>query len=511
MSILSKKNTSRKSVLKGPATVTRHFLEGAGSLIVAVTVMALVGYTALRSLHAESIGPLTQLVPLVLAMAVGGSLTLSSAGGTPAVGDEAAGGGLGGLLGGTGGGGGMSLEVTGGMDLMPLSLTLIGSVVLATLFYRPLGRRARPTGPMLGVRFGGAALAAVTLFAAVASQASGRLRLPESVTSKIGKGKGGSRTGGRGLSDVMKDVAVDVDAGAVAVQGITWALVVLLIGCVVARRTTLPRGLATSSHRLKWNPVTSAVADVYLALALVPLLLSAALAAVALSGRDLPGAAGKAIGGLLLLTPNLLTILLTSGQGFAWLGTMERQQGNGGLGGMLTGQAAAAPESAPRAKKVMDIAVAGIPLWAVGLALLMSTLLVCGYVATARTPRPIPREAANALLGFHLQIAVRIGVITSVCTVLVSWLTTASGGFGISIMGMQMGGATADLSGDWLLACLTGGLLGGAAGYGGSHLHRLLRMRRPVTTPIVKRRPGPGRSQSAPAERARPAAAAENS
>ncbi|MEV5675562.1 streptophobe family protein [Streptomyces sp. NPDC052179] len=510
MSILSKKNTSREPLLKGPGTVTRHFLEGAASVAVAVMVMALVGCMALRSLHAESIGPPTQLVPLVLAMAVGGSLTLSSAGGTPAVGDEAAGGGLGGLLGGMGGGGGMSPEVTGGVDLMPLSLTLIGSVVLATLFFRPLGRRGRPTGSLLGVRFGGAALAAVTLFAVVASRASGRLRLPESVMSKIGKGKGGGRAGGFGIGDVLKDVAVGVDAGAVAVQGLTWALVVLLIGCVVARRTTLPRGLATSSHRLRWNPVASAVADVHLVLTLVPLLLSAALAAVALSGRDLPGGAGKAVGGLLLLTPNLLTILLTSGQGSAWLGTMERKQGTGGLGGMLTGRAAAAPEPAPRAKNVTDIAVAGIPLWAVGLALLMSTLLVCGYVATARTPRPTSREAANALLGFHLQIAVRIAVITSVCTVLVSWLTTASGGFGIGIMGMQLGGATADLSSDWLPACLIGGLLGGAAGYGGSHLHRLLRLRRPVTPPVVKHRPGP--SRSAPAERARPeAAAAKNS
>ncbi|MCX4966168.1 streptophobe family protein [Streptomyces sp. NBC_00654] len=500
-------------MLKGPRAATLHLLEGAGSVVVAVTVMALVGYVALRSLHAESVGPLTRLVPLVLAMAVGGSLTLSSAGGAPAVGDGAAGGGLGGLFGGAGGAGGMRLEVTGGLDLMPLSLTLVGSVVLATLLFRPLRRRAKPTGPVLGARFAGAALAAVTLFAVVASHASGTLQLPESVTSKLGQGKGGGRAGGRGLSDAMKDVAVGVDAGAVAVQGLVWALLVLLIGCVVARRTTLPRGLAMSSLRLRWNPAASAVVGVHLLLALVPLLLSAALAAVAACGGDLPGAAGKAAGGLLLLTPNLLTILLTAGQGSAWQGTMESEQGSGGgLAGMLAGRAEAAPEPAPRGKNVMDIAVAGIPLWAIGLALLISALLVCGYAATARTPRPTPREAANALLGFHVQIAVRIGVVTSLCTALVSWLTTASGGFGIGIMGMRLGGATADLSGDWLLACLTGSLLGGAAGYAGSHLHRVLRMRRPCTAPAAKRRPGPGPSASAPAEPVRPeAAAAKNS
>ncbi|NEB37325.1 streptophobe family protein [Streptomyces sp. SID14515] len=508
MPILSKKNTSPEPMPKRPGTVAGHLLEGVGSVVVAVLAMALVGYAALRSLHAESIGTPTQLVPLLLAMAVGGSLTLSSAGGAPAVGDGAAGGGPGGLLGGGGGSGGIRLEVTGGLDLMPLSLTLVGSVVLAALFFRPLRRRVRPTGPMLGARCGGAALAAVTLFAVAASRASGTLRLPEYVTSRLGEGKGGGRAGGRGLSDAMKDVAVDVDAGAVAAQGLAWASVVLLIGWVVARRTTLPRGLAASSLRLRWNPAASAVVGVHLTLALVPLLLSAALAAVALGGRDLPGATGKAVGGLLLLAPNLLTILLTAGQGYAWQGTMERDQGSGGLAGMFAGRAEAAAESAPRGRNVMDVAVAGIPVWAVGLALLLATLLVCGYVATARTPRPTPREAADALLGHHLRIAVRIGVVTSLGTVLASWLTTASGGFGVGIMGMRLGGATADLGGDWVLACLTGSLLGTAAGYAGSRLHRVLRMRRPATAPVVKRRPGP--SPSAPADRASAAAAAKS-
>ncbi|MFJ2784385.1 MULTISPECIES: streptophobe family protein [unclassified Streptomyces] len=506
MPIPSEKKTSRESAPKGRGSAPRHLLEGAGSVVVAVMTMALVGYLSLLILHAESVGTPTRLVPLLLAMAVGGSLTLSSAGGGRAVADGATGGGPGGPFGGAGGAGGaggVRLEVTGGLDLMPLSLTLVGSVVLATLFFRPLGRRARPTGPVLGARFAGAALAAVTLFAAIASHASGKLRLPGSVTSKLGQGKGGGRPGGRGLGEAMKDVGVGVDAGAVAVQGLTWALVVLLIGCVAARRTSLPRGLAMSSLRLRWTPAASAVVGVHLVLALVPLVPAAALAAAALGGGDLPGGAGKAVGGLLLLTPNLLTILLTAGQGSAWQGTLERNQGGGGLADMLAGQAEAPPESAPRGKNVMDVAVAGIPLWIVGLALLLSALSVCGYVATARTPRPAPREAANALLGFHLLIAVRIGVVTSLCTALVSWLTTASGGFGIVVMGMRLGGATADLSGDWLLACLTGSLLGGAAGYGGSHLYRLLR---PATAHVAQQRPGPGPSPSTPTERA-PAAA----
>ncbi|WP_371534985.1 streptophobe family protein [Streptomyces sp. NBC_00466] len=256
---------------------------------------------------------------------------------------------------------------------------------------------------------------------------------------------------------------------------------------------------------------TSAVGGVFLALVLVPLVLSALLVGLALAGQELPGQAAKAGGALLLLAPNLLAVLLTTGAGSAWQGTMQRQQGQGGGMGAMLGQGQAAPSSPPRGKNVMDIAVAGIPLWAVGLVLLLAALLICGYRATARTPAPTARQAANALFGFHLQIAIRISVITSLCIVLLSWLTTASGSFGIGIMGMQMGGAEADLSGNWLPAILIGGILGGAAGYAGSHLHhlhRLYRMRRSTTPPDEKGRP----DLSPPTERARPrAAAAKNS
>ncbi|MFE3148782.1 streptophobe family protein [Streptomyces sp. NPDC059218] len=498
-------------VPKDPGTVTRHILEGVAAVAAAVAVMTLLAYAALDSLHAESAGSLSLLVPMVVSMAVGGTLTLSSSGGGGTVGGgDAPGGGLGGLLGGAGGAGGTKLEVAGGIDLMPLTLTLVGSVVLATLFFRPLKGRRRPVGALLGARFGGAALAGVTAFAVAASQSSGKLRLPESVTEKLGQGKGGGGggRGGQGLGKAIKDIAVDVDTAAVAVQGLVWTLVVLGIGCIAARRTCLPRSLAMSGIRRKWNPATSAVSGVLLALVLVPLTLSAVLVALSLTGREMPGAAAKAGGALLLLAPNLLAVLLTAGAGSAWQGTMESQQGQGGGMGAMFGQGQATPSSPPRGKNVMDIAVAGIPLWAIGLALLLTVLLVCGYRTTARTPLPTARAAANALLGFHLQIAMRIAIITSLCTVLLSWLTTASGTFGISIMGMQMGGAEADLSGDWLLACLTGSILGGAAGYAGSHLHRFRRMRRSPAVSGAKNRPGPSPDPGRPQPRA---AAAKNS
>ncbi|MCX5428405.1 streptophobe family protein [Streptomyces sp. NBC_00257] len=499
----------KAAVPKGPGTVTRHILEGAASVTAAVAVMTLLAYAALNSLHAESAGSPSLLVPMVVSMAVGGTLTLSSGGGGTVGGGDAPGGGLGGLLGGAGGAGGMKLEVSGGIDLMPLTLTLVGSVVLATLFFRPLKGRRRPVGALLGARFGGAVLAGVTVFAVTASQSSGKLRLPESVTEKLGQGKGGGGgRGGQGLSKAIKDIAVDVDTAAVVVQGLVWTLVVLGIGCIAARRTCLPRSLAMSGIRRTWNPATSAVSGVLLALVLIPLTLAAVLVALSLTGREMPGAAAKAGGALLLLAPNLLAVLLTAGAGSAWQGTMRSQQGQGGGMGAMFGQGQATPSSPPRGKNVMDIAVAGIPLWAIGLALLLTVLLVCGYRTTARTPVPTARAAANALLGFHLQIAIRIGIITSLCTVLLSWLTTASGTFGISIMGMQMGGAEADLSGDWLLVCLTGSILGGAAGYAGSHLHRLRRMRRSPAVSGAKNRPGPSPDPGRPQPRT---AAAKNS
>lgn len=384
----------------------------------------------------------------------------------------------------------MKLEVAGGIDLMPLTLTLVGSVVLATLFFRPLKGCGRPDGALFGARFGGAVAAGVTAFAVAASQASGKLRLPESVTEKLGQGGGGGGRGGQVLNNAIRDVAVDVDTVTVAVQGLVWMLAVLGVGCIAARRTCLPRSLAMSGIRRTWNPATSAVSGVLMVLVLIPTALSAVLVALPLTGREMPGAAAKAGGALLLLAPNLLTVLLTAGAGSAWQGTMQWQQGQGGGMGAMFGRGRAAPSAPPRSKNVMDIAVAGIPLWVIGLAVLLAVLLVCGYRTTARTPVPTARAAANALLGFHLQIAMRIGIITFLCTALLSWLTTASGTFGISIMGMQMGGAQADLSGDWLLACVTGSILGGAAGYAGSHLHRLRRMRRSPAVSGVKNRSG---------------------
>ncbi|WP_385623252.1 streptophobe family protein [Streptomyces sp. P8-A8] len=239
---------------KGPGTVTRHILEGAASVTAAVAVMTLLAYVALNSLHAESAGPLSLLVPMVVSMAVGGTLTLSSGGGGTVGGGDAPGGGLGGLLGGAGGAGGMKLEVAGGIDLMPLTLTLVGSVVLATLFFRPLKGRRRPAGALFGARFGGAVLAGVTAFAVIASLSSGKLRLPESVTEKLGQGKGGGGRGGQGLSKAIKDIAVDVDTAAVAVQGLVWTLVVLGIGCIAARRTCLPRSLGDVRDPAQMEP-----------------------------------------------------------------------------------------------------------------------------------------------------------------------------------------------------------------------------------------------------------------
>ncbi|MFJ4742836.1 streptophobe family protein [Streptomyces sp. NPDC088775] len=490
--------TEKASVPKGPGTVTRHILEGAAAATAAVVVMTLLAYAALKGLHAESAGSPSLLVPVIVSTAVGGTVTLSSGGGGAVGGGDAPGGGLAGLLGGGGGAGGMKLEVAGGIDLMPLTLTLVGSVVLATLFFRPLKGRGRPGGALFGARFGGAVAAGVTAFAVAASQASGKLRLPESVTEKLGQGGGGGGRGGQVLNNAIRDVAVDVDTVTVAVQGLVWMLAVLGVGCIAARRTCLPRSLAMSGIRRTWNPATSAVSGVLMVLVLIPTALSAVLVALPLTGREMPGVAAKAGGALLLLAPNLLTVLLTAGAGSAWQGTMQRQQGQGGGMGAMFGRGGAAPSAPPRSKNVMDIAVAGIPLWAIGLAVLLAVLLVCGYRTTARTPVPTARAAANALLGFHLQIAMRIGIITSLCTVLLSWLTTASGTFGISIMGMQMGGAQADLSGDWLLACVTGSILGGAAGYAGSHLHRLRRMRRSPAVSGVKSRPGPSSGPERP-------------
>ncbi|WP_186785271.1 streptophobe family protein [Streptomyces misionensis] len=483
-----------------------HALEGGLAVLAAVAVMAVTAWAGLLALGAGAIAPLSRLVPTVLSMAFGGAVGLESA---PSA-APAAGGGLLGALGGSGGG--LGLSVDGEVRALPLMLTFLGTAVLATVFFRPLRRRSRPLPALLWARAGGALSTAAVLLPVLALLGRGTARLPGSVTERLGAkagGAGGAMGGlgglgagtggsGKGLGGALSSVAFHSDVVSTAFLGVLGVCAVLGIGCVAARRTSLPRPVALSRMRLKWHPVASTLTGMVAVACFLVLALAVLAGAASLAGRE---QAARAAGALLLAGPGLLAVLLTSGLGASWEAAFRRDQGNGaGMLGMLGGEARGAGAGKDRSLAVGDWSGAGAPLWLIGLVLLLVLLVLAGYLIAARTPARSAREEADALLGRHLELALRTGV-AAAGTVLLCCLTArVSLRMGINVMGGEMGAVTAGLDAAVRMSALTGFVTATAASYAGSRLHGLRAAHRPqVPGPP---RPGPRRrtmtSESSP-------------
>jgi hypothetical protein len=337
-----------------PGSPWRHALEGALAVAAAVMTMTAAAWAALTVLGAGSIAAVSRLVPTMMSMAVGGRVTVESAPSAESADGGGHGGGLGGLFGGLGGGGGgLSLGLTGEAAVTPLMLTFLGTAVLAIGFFRPLRRRQRPTAALLWARCGGALVTSAVVLPMVAGMAQGTARLPESVTERFGKGAssgtfsrfGGG--GGGGLTKGLSSVMFETDTPATVVFGLLWIGAVLALGCLAARRTTLPRPVALSHLRLKWNAVTSTLTGIGAVLCCSALVVALLAGATTPTGRD---QAAKAAGLLLLLGPNLIAVLLTAGLGTSRQAGMHRlQPEGGGMLGMLdsTACASAATTTSP--------------------------------------------------------------------------------------------------------------------------------------------------------------------
>ncbi|WP_406064915.1 streptophobe family protein [Streptomyces sp. NBC_01077] len=457
----------------------------------AVTAMTVVAWAALAVLGAGAIAPVSRLVPMMVSMAVGGGVTVESSPSAASADSDALGGGFGGLLGGLGGGGGLSLGLAGEAAVTPLTLTFLGTAVLAIGFFRPLRRRQRPAPALLWARCGGALVTTAVVLPILAGMAQGTARLPESVTERFGKGASSGALsrfgggGGGGLTKGLSSIVFETDAAATAILGLLWVGAVLALGCLAARRTTLPRPLALSRLRLKWNAVTSTVTGIAVVLCCSTFVIALLAGTAALTGRD---QAAKAAGLLLLLGPNLIGVLLTTGLGTSWEAGVHRLQaeGGGGMLGMLGGAAQGDTAGTDKSVDVGGWSGAGVPLWLIAMALMLILLTIAGYVACARTPARTPREDSEALLDRHSEIALRMGIAVGVSALLLPLLTQGSVRIGISIMGNEMGGMTAGLDGTMGLSALTGFVLAALASYAGSRLHS----RRARRSGLAPHRPG---------------------
>ncbi|WP_330327653.1 streptophobe family protein [Streptomyces pseudovenezuelae] len=460
-------------------SVGRHALEGGAAVVAAALTMSACGATAALALGAQSSTALSRLVPALLSMSVGGHLTLDS-------GSAATGGGRTGALGGMSGGG-LTLELGGQVSALPLTLTFLGTMVLALGFFRPLRRRGRPTPDLLWARFGGALATTLALFTGAALLGRGTVRLPKGLTQGMGTPTGGSGDGTGGIPGAgLSSVGFRTDVVSTVFFALLWVVLVVGIGCLAARRTTLPRPLALSRLRLKWHPLTSTLAGMCTALCCIPLALGALAGAAALVG---PPQAAKAAGAMLLAGPNLLVVALTSGLGSSWHAAIRQQQSEaggmtGGFGGTGTPLGSAGMN---RSVAVSSWSGTGLPLWLIGLIVLLGLLARVGYLAAARTPVRTARQEADAVLGRHVELALRAGVTVGMATMLFCLTAQGSAQIGMSMMGSEMGGMTAGLHSAVRLSGLTGFVLAAVCAYGGSRLHALRISRRaPVGPPALK-------------------------
>ncbi|GLW48182.1 hypothetical protein Stsp02_38440 [Streptomyces sp. NBRC 14336] len=428
--------------------VRRHALDGALAALAALAVMAATAWAALALLGADSVAPLSRLVPTLVSLAVGGGVTLESSGGE------------------------LPLTLTGEATLTPLGLTFLGTAVLATVFFRPLRHRARPTPAMLWARCGGALAGAAVTLPVCASLARGTAELPESVRERIGDRGGSGRFGGGRLTEGLDTVTYRTDVLVTALLGLLGVAAVLAVGCLAARRTALPHPLALSGLRTKWHPVLSTLTGT------ATVLCCATVAVGALAGaRD-----ARAAGALLLAGPNLLAALLTSGMGTSWeAGVRRLRPDGGGLLGMLTSRQADGPAREDRTVDLGHWAGAGLPLWLLGVLLALLLLTAAGYVATARTPRRDP----GALLDRHTDTALRTGIAVGILTFVLPYLARGSLHIGVSLMGNEMGGVDAGLTTGPRLSALTAFVAAALSSYGGGRLRARLR---PAPPPAPRRR-----------------------
>ncbi|WP_244373979.1 streptophobe family protein [Streptomyces griseorubiginosus] len=489
----------------------RNALEGAVSAVCAVVAMAAVSALALGLLGAGSYGSLWPLTMAVTAMAVGGPVAAD-----PAASPDTGGmGGLASLFG--GGGGGVGPSMSGAAEVMPLGVTLVGAIVLWVAFSWRLShgrRQVRLTGGALAVRAAGAGTASLVLLVIVAALARGTVTLPASATAGM-RGSGGDSSGGGlggaggGLADLFGSggglggadggpgglgglfggggtgtqptMAYHVAVGPAGLGALLWVALVLGVGCLISRRARLPLGGATARLRGSWGPSLSAVVRTVLALAAVPLL------AIGFVGAVVGDRVGAVAGGTLLLAPNALVAFLTLGVGSSWTAAVHPVQSDstnplaaimGALGGGATGG-----RQPDRVASLGSSSVGGWPVWLMALTVSGLTLTACAYRA-ARTTRPgheLPLLPWRGPLAGHVAMAERIGVVTALVLGAGAWAVGASGHFGVSMFGSEMGGMRGELSGSVLRTVVFGLLVGSLAGFAGSLLARTRGRRGPMT------------------------------
>ncbi len=225
-------------------------------------------------------GAFPSVVAAVVVMAVGGSVGLS-------------------------GDAGMIAETDAGLSVLPLSVSLVGALVLAAGFLRPLRHRAVADVRELAGWAARIAVLWVVLLTGLGLLARHRfaIALGDGPVGEIGD-----------LLDSSPEVGFKTDVPLTLVFGLLWLAGVLVVALLVSRGAPLPARLLRFQESVR----PAAFAMVFLLLSYAALGLVAGLVVAATRGH-----AAETFAVLLLGLPNLVWLAFTLGLGASWEGRVD--------------------------------------------------------------------------------------------------------------------------------------------------------------------------------------------
>ncbi|WP_436844514.1 streptophobe family protein [Streptomyces wuyuanensis] len=246
----------------------------------AMLVMAAAGLWAAGAADLPD-GAFPQVVAAVVVLAAGGEVALA-------------------------GDAGFVAQSQGELTVMPLSVSLVGALVTAAAFLRPLRYRAvAGTRELLG-RFARLAVLWLAALAGLTAVARKTFRIPlgeDSPLSDIGE-----------FLDAAPQVGFRAETGPTLLYGLLWLIGVTALALIVSRSAPLPPRLVGFQEAVR----PAAHAMVWLLLAYVVLGLCAGIVVAVTQGHP-----GRTFAVILLGLPNLAWPALTLGLGATWEGKVE--------------------------------------------------------------------------------------------------------------------------------------------------------------------------------------------
>ncbi|UFQ19610.1 MULTISPECIES: streptophobe family protein [Streptomyces] len=256
-----------------------HALAAVLASLAAMAVVAGLGLWAAGAADLPG-GAFPSVVAAVVVMAVGGSVGLS-------------------------GDAGMIAETDAGLSVLPLSASLVGALVVAAGFLRPLRHRAVADVRELVGWAARVAVLWVLLLTGLGLLARHRFAIA------LGDGPGGEIGD---LLDSSPEVGFRTDVPLTLVFGLLWLAGVLVVALSVSRGAPLPARLLRFQESVR----PAAYAMVFLLLSYAALGLAAGLVVAATRGH-----AAETFAVLLLGLPNLVWLAFTLGLGASWEGRVD--------------------------------------------------------------------------------------------------------------------------------------------------------------------------------------------